>query len=114
MRPRSGVCVGFGRIGAIVGVGVGAIVGVVALSEAATSFGPWSAFLALSGLWLIGSIRRPCGGCAAGGPRGQRGSARRRLEGRHRAWSFPDLRRIVRRAGSARAGCRSAVPYGAS
>jgi len=43
-----GVCVAFGRIGAIIGV--------VVLSETATSFGTWSAFLALPGLWLIGSI----------------------------------------------------------
>jgi MFS family permease len=43
-----GVCVGFGRIGAIVGV--------VVLAESATAFGLWTAFLCLSGLWLLGSV----------------------------------------------------------
>ena len=43
-----GACVGVGRIGAIVGV--------VILSETATSFGLWSAFLSLAGLWLIGAL----------------------------------------------------------
>jgi len=43
-----GVCVAFGRIGAILGV--------VMLAETATSFGLWTAFLSLSGLWLIGSV----------------------------------------------------------
>jgi len=52
-----GVCIAFARIGAIIGV--------VVLSETATSFGTWSAFLALSGLWLTDPSRQPCGGCAA-------------------------------------------------
>jgi MFS family permease len=44
-------------VGAIVGVGrIGAIVGVVALAETASSFGLWSAFLTLSGLWGIGAV----------------------------------------------------------
>lgn len=43
-----GICVGFGRIGAIVGV--------VVLAEAATAFGLWTAFLCLAGLWLIGTL----------------------------------------------------------
>ena len=43
-----GVCVGFGRIGAIVGV--------VVLAETATAFGLWTAFVCLAGLWLIGSV----------------------------------------------------------
>jgi MFS family permease len=43
-----GVCVGVGRVGAIVGV--------VVLAETATSFGLWTAFLCLAGLWLIGAV----------------------------------------------------------
>jgi hypothetical protein len=43
-----GVCVGFGRIGAIIGV--------VVLAETATGFGLWTAFLCLAGLWLIGAV----------------------------------------------------------
>jgi MFS family permease len=43
-----GVCVGFGRIGAIVGV--------VVLAETASAFGLWTAFLALAGLWAIGAV----------------------------------------------------------
>ena len=43
-----GVCVAVGRVGAILGV--------VVLAETATAFGLWSAFVSLSGLWLIGSI----------------------------------------------------------
>jgi MFS family permease len=43
-----GACVGFGRLGAIVGV--------VVLAETATAFGLWTAFLCLSGLWLVGSV----------------------------------------------------------
>lgn len=42
-----GACVGFGRIGAIIGV--------VALAESASTFGLWTAFLCLAGLWLIGA-----------------------------------------------------------
>ena len=43
-----GVCVGFGRIGAIFGV--------VVLAESASTFGLWTAFLCLAGLWLIGTL----------------------------------------------------------
>ncbi len=43
-----GVCVGFGRIGAIFGV--------VVLAESASTFGLWTGFLCLAGLWLIGTI----------------------------------------------------------
>lgn len=43
-----GVCVGFGRIGAIFGV--------VVLAETASTFGLWTAFLCLAGLWLIGTL----------------------------------------------------------
>ncbi|MGI8412722.1 MAG: hypothetical protein ACR2QA_09560 [Solirubrobacteraceae bacterium] len=54
-----GVCVAFGRIGAIIGV--------VVLSETASSFGTWSAFLALAaGCGSSGLSHRRCGGCGAG------------------------------------------------
>ena len=43
-----GACVGFGRLGAIFGV--------VVLAESATAFGLWTAFVCLSGLWLVGSV----------------------------------------------------------
>ncbi len=43
-----GACVGFGRIGAIVGV--------VVLAKTASQFGLWSAFLSLSALWTIGAL----------------------------------------------------------
>jgi len=43
-----GACVGFGPLGAIVGV--------VVLAETATSFGLWTAFSCLAGFWLLGAV----------------------------------------------------------
>jgi MFS family permease len=43
-----GICVGVGRVGAIIGV--------VVLAVSAAIFGLWTSFLCLAGLWLVGAV----------------------------------------------------------